>query len=138
MTRIATCSQANYLTLDRPVDGDTIRITVKLSVNTTDKLRLMEVDAPERGQAGYVSARNELLNWMNHNELMVELVFNPKRDRCTCNRLLGWLWAGDVLVNEALLASGWCKHLSRFGPTPYSPRMVKAQEKARQAHRGLW
>lgn len=46
----------------RPVDGDTLE--VRNSIRGTNFIRLAKVNAPERGQRGYSSAKAKL-NWLS-------------------------------------------------------------------------
>ena len=51
-----------HVTLLRVVDGDTIQVSIDVGFRfqTTQILRLLELDTPERGQAGFLEAKAKL------------------------------------------------------------------------------
>jgi len=136
--RPATSPNAHHLDLVRPCDGDTIRVDWLPMRPMLDRLRLREIDAPERGRPGYTEARLELLRWLDAGSLHVVLDPDPAVKRCTCNRLLGWLWSADVLVNAAMVRSGWAWRLARFGRSDYTRHLLDAQADAQRHRRGVW
>lgn len=55
-------------------------------------------------------------------------------------KILGYIWAGDVLVNEALVERGYAKvNLIKGEAKPkYLDRLQKAEDWAKQSHDGVW
>ena len=51
-----------HVTLLRVIDGDTIQVAIDVGFRfqTTQTLRLLELDTPERGQAGFLEAKAKL------------------------------------------------------------------------------
>lgn len=69
-----TIYEYRIVTVDRVVDGDTIDCTlsrdldlgfkVYVSASTTQRLRLLRADTPERGQLGYNEATDYVRDWL--------------------------------------------------------------------------
>lgn len=89
--------------LVRVVDGDTIRVMwhgENLSV------RLLGIDAPERGHAGGPES-TECLRTLLAGSDTVDLEFeneSPRRD--SLGRLLAYVWRGDMLLNLEMVRRG--------------------------------
>ena len=81
----------------RVIDGDTIEFS------GGDKLRLLGIDSPERGDRLYDSA-TALLTSLIHNKT-VTVTYSKKR-RDGYGRILGYLFIDTICVNEAILSSG--------------------------------
>jgi len=122
----------------RPCDGDTILIDWLPQDPIRDRARLMEIDAPERGQVGWNQATAELARLLSLQPPRV-VIASPGLDlRCTCNRVLVWVWVGSALVNEQLVRAGLARHYRRFGRTIYTHRLAQAELFARTHRVGLW
>jgi micrococcal nuclease len=91
----------------RWVDGDTVDVDVDLgfSIWSKQRIRLLGIDTPERGQPMYIEAgqRAEALAPAG---TVVHLTTQGK-DRY--GRYLGVVTTGSVVVNEVLLAEGLAK-----------------------------
>jgi endonuclease YncB( thermonuclease family) len=109
-------------------DGDTL--TVLTPQNRQVKVRLDQIDAPERGQAYGARAKQSLSGMVHNREVRVEV---SGKDRY--GRTLGVVRAGDVNVNARLVATGaaWAyrDHLK-------DDRLLGLEQDARKARRGLW
>jgi micrococcal nuclease len=118
-------------TVSRVVDGDTFYCTDGVRV------RLIGIDAPERAQGG---AAREAASALRRRlpagaRVRLEQDVTP-RDRY--GRLLAYVWAGDSLVNEALLREGWAFLLTVPPNVKYVQRFEQAQQAARANRAGLW
>jgi micrococcal nuclease len=122
----------------RVVDGDTAEML--LGGREVD-IRFIGIDAPEsvapdrpveclgRRASAYTEARLE--------GRTVRLEFDVERlDRF--GRTLAYVWIGDELFNETLVAEGYAV-VTTFPPNvKYVDRFVAAQRSAREAGVGLW
>lgn len=109
-------------------DGDTL--IVRESPTKSVKVRLVGIDAPERGQAFGTRARQEL------GELVagqVVEVIGTQRDRY--GRLLGDVRHDGRSINLELIRRGMAWAYVEFDPPP---EFVEAEAEARAARRGLW
>lgn len=120
----------------RAVDGDT------LLLSDGHRVRLLGVDTPETKrentpvQAWGPEAHEFTREHVEGKD--VRLQFDLER-RDKYDRLLAYVYFGDFFLNEELLRAGLGRALLQF---PYSDTMKrrfrKAQQEARDAHRGIW
>jgi micrococcal nuclease len=123
----------------RVVDGDTI--WVRMPDGTEEKVRYIGIDAPEVAHEGTradylgeeASARNALL--LGSDPLSLELDVE-KRD--PYGRLLAYVWAGEVFVNERLVLDGYARAHDYPPNLSRQPRLREAERKAKAAQVGLW
>lgn len=114
------------------IDGDTIELT------GGDKLRLLSIDTPEKGEPFYEEACHFLADLALGKTARIEYA-NVRRDRY--GRLLGYLYIDTVFVNEAILARG-LGNLYLFKDTDQgraeTGQLLAAQREALGAKRGVW
>ena len=86
------------------VDGDTIDVSLDLGFKThcIQRLRLLRVDAPERGRPGYQEATALTSGLLQEAEIVVH---TERRD--SFGRWLAEVWADGGSVNDALVSQGW-------------------------------
>ena len=109
-------------------DGDTF--TLLLPNNTTKKIRLHGVDAPERGQAFGTVSRQRLS----------ELVFQKgvsvvQTDTDQYGRVVGIARVEGLVVNEEMLRSGLVWHYTEYDENPL---WAELEREARRKRVGLW
>ncbi|MBK7143100.1 MAG: thermonuclease family protein [bacterium] len=91
--------ESTRFTVKKVVDGDTVELT------GGDKLRLLSVDTPEKGERFHDEARDLLARLTKDRPAKVEYA-DTRRDKY--GRLLGYLYVDDTLfVNQALVDSGF-------------------------------
>ncbi len=102
-----------------------------------ERVRLLRINTPERGQPGYKEAKTELDLLMSGRTARVEFEQDkPQRDKY--GRLLVYVYAGETFVNLEMVRRGWSKHETRFGTGKYKAQFEQAEAEARQHRRGLW
>ena len=113
------------------VDGDTFEVAID-GMNET--VRLIGIDAPENGECMSDEAAAALEELVHPGVRLVPDV----NDRDQYGRLLRYVEAGDVFVNEELVRRGLA--LARAYPpdTARQARLSDAQEEAKDASRGIW
>lgn len=100
------------------------------SLGQTYRVRLAEIDAPERGQAYADESRESLSILVLGKDIEVIVI---RRDRN--GRLVGRVFAGMVDVNAELVRRG----LAWVNPkTVRDPVLVELEKIARREKRGLW
>jgi micrococcal nuclease len=112
-------------------DGDTLRCT------DGTRVRLTGIDAPELSQRPFGrTARDGLRRLVARGDTVrLELDVQPT-DRY--GRTLAYVWAGDTLVNDAMLREGLAILLTYPPNVRYVDRFTASQRAARDARRGLW
>lgn len=125
-------------TVERVVDGDTLRLT------NGETVRLIGVDAPESVKPHspvepYGPEAAEYLATLVHQAgNRVRLEFDgPRRDKY--GRLLAYVWAGDKLLNEEIIRAGYGRAETQYSYSQFmKQRFVLAEAEARLARRGIW
>jgi micrococcal nuclease len=109
-------------------DGDTL--TLRSDAGPEERVRLAQIDAPERGQPWSRRARHALARLTYGSQARLEVV-----DRDDYGRAVGDLYLGDLFVNEHLVREG---HAWAYPRYVRSPAIVEAEDEARREARGLW
>lgn len=112
----------------RILDGDTFEILV--NGNSTYKVRLSDIDAPEKGQDFGQVSKQALSELLKGNDLQVTY---DKLDRN--KRILGHVYQGNTYVNLELVKQGLAWHYKKYSK---DERFARAENDARQKKRGLW
>lgn len=126
-------------TLLQVIDGDTIR--VRMSGGREEKVRYIGIDAPELAHA---DAPGEYLGEeaTAHNAAL--LTSGPLRlqtdvdERDDFGRLLAYVWAGEVFVNERMVRDGYARARDYPPNLALQDRLWEAQDEAREAGIGIW
>ncbi|TSC53434.1 MAG: micrococcal nuclease [Parcubacteria group bacterium LiPW_39] len=128
-------SNENLFKVTRVIDGDTIEI------EGGERVRYIGIDTPET-----VDPRQPVqcfgIEASKKNKDLVEgkMVRLEKdiTDRDKYNRLLRYVWVGDLFVNLELVKQGFAYSYSYPPDIKYQDQLVKVQQEAREAKRGLW
>ena len=119
-------------TVTKIVDGDTLDVDRN---GETVRIRLLNIDTPERGECLYQEATDRLTE-LAPPGTRVRLEHDQERED-RYGRELAAVFAGDVFVNEQLAADGLARAVA-YGPNhAYTTRMEAAQARARAAHLGI-
>lgn len=109
-------------------DGDTF--TLLLPGNTTKKIRLYGVDAPERKQPFGTVSRQRLSELIFSKQVSV-----VEKDVDRYGRIVGEAFVDGRSVNEEMLRSGLVWHYTDYDK---NPEWAQLQKEARRARVGLW
>jgi micrococcal nuclease len=96
-------------TLERIIDGDTIDVLLDLGfkVFTVQRLRLLGINTPERGEPRYLEATHELAELLNPTGRQQPLIVHTiKRDGF--GRWLAdvWVEGSDTSINDQMIERG--------------------------------
>ena len=112
----AGCTSADTWHVVRVIDGDTI--VARRACGCESRVRLLCVDAPERGQPGYAEAGEVLRSLIDGHPIRLEA--DPgHRDRDRWGRLLRYVWLGGRLINAELVRRGAATYYMKFGKSCY-------------------
>ena len=109
-------------------DGDTL--TLLTPEKRQMKVRLAEIDTPERRQPYGTRARQALADMAFRKEARVVVV-----DTDRYGRTVGRVWVGETDVNAALVRQGAAWVYRQYAHDPVLPVLEQA---ARDGRRGLW
>jgi len=113
----------------RVLDGDTIEI------ESGERVKYLGINAPESGQPFFTEATRENERLVAGRTVALEFDVQTQ-DRY--KRLLAYVWVGDVLVNEEIVKNGYAVIETIQPNVKYQDLILKAQQEARNACRGLW
>lgn len=113
----------------RVLDGDTIEI------ESGERVRYLGINAPESGQPFSTEATRENERLVAGRTVNLELDVQTQ-DRY--GRLLAHVWVGDMLINKEIVKNGYAVSETIQPNVKYQDLILKAQEEARTACRGLW
>lgn len=107
------------------IDGDTIVLQGK------SRVRLRQVDAPDKGLCGYTEASN-LLKKLTLNKTVIITELIPDQ----YGRGMALVYDGDTLINKELITSGWVRYHS--DQTSQTDDMKAASKKAKDEKLGVY
>jgi len=120
----------------RIVDGDTIVVTFGNSDNT-EKIRLLNINTPEKGEPGYYEASNKLSSLLENSSVQLEFVNSGSPTRDPYDRILAFVFVNDIFVNYEMVKSGWSEFFTKYGRGRYARPFEYAEENAHSSRRGL-
>lgn len=123
-----TCERKKIGKVVSVSDGDTI--TILDSKNTTHRIRLLFIDAPEKNQPHGKQSKAFLSNLVFNKTVTVSW---DKEDRY--KRILGIVTINKINCNEAMLKAGYAWHYKRYSKRKELQAM---EDTARAAKKGLW
>ncbi len=121
-------------TVDWVMDGDTLR------VRGGERVRLLQIDAPEAGEECYAGRATAELIRLTPRGTRVTLETDPALDlRDRYGRLLRYVLRDSVNVNVELVRRGAATPYFYGGDRgKYASRLLAAVAEARRARRGMW
>ena len=119
----------------RFVDGDTVDVAC---AEVKARVRLLGIDTPERGRAGFHEATEALRRMAQRRPiyLVYEYPYRPTRGRY--GRLLAYLYAGNLNLNLEMVRAGWTAFYTKYGTGRFPAEFMQAEAEAIRGRRGLW
>ena len=133
-TTLTVAPGTDRVTLASVTDGDTVK--VRFANGAIEKVRLIGINTPERGECYAAEATAALTSLLTGQEFTMTTDVN---DRDRYERLLRYLWLDDgSFVNEVMVVGGFA--LARDYPPDslYTAQLAVAQQNTEAAGLGLW
>lgn len=111
-------------TVKEVLDGDTFIL------NNGDRIRLLSIDAPEKGRCGATEASQALSTLVAGKPVTIQ---EERRDQY--GRRMGLVSVGKTLINEAMLASGWAR--PTYDKNSQKDRLQAASHQATEGKLGI-
>ncbi len=112
------------------VDGDTVEI------DTGERVRLICIDTPERGEEGYNEAKEYLKDLVLNKEVKLEKDIS---DTDRYDRLLRYIYLEDgTFVNELLVKKGYAEAYPYNPDVTLCPVIEEAESYAKDKEIGIW
>ena len=107
----------------RVIDGDTI------VVEGGERVRLLDIDTPERGEECYTNATNRLKDLIDGKEVTL---ISGKEDKDVYDRLLRYVFLNDTFINQVMVREGFANlYIVNKDPRYYD--MLREAEQAAKA-----
>lgn len=113
----------------RVIDGDTIVI------EGGERVRLLDIDTPERGEPCYSNATNRLKELIDGKEVILE---KRGEDKDVYDRLLRYVFLNNTLVNLVMVREGWANMYVVNKNEPYYSLLVSAEQAAKKEKLCVW
>ena len=120
------------------VDGDTLDILYQPPYPVEERVRLIQVNTPERGDPGFQEATEALERLVAEGQVSIELESCGEHERGAYGRLLVYIFCGGKCVNLEIVRLGWSRNYTEYGAGRMNQLFAEAEQEAREAQRGLW
>ena len=100
-----------------------------------DEIRLIGIDAPEKGRPGADEARTFLTNLIKGKQLRLA---GDKEDKDRYHRLLRYAYLGDIFVNAEMIKQGYAVTLFIPPNDKYRTEFTALEQTAKEAKKGDW
>ncbi|MDJ0928174.1 MAG: thermonuclease family protein [Gammaproteobacteria bacterium] len=117
-----------FARVTRVYDGDTFAATT--AANQRIRVRLAEIDAPEKGQPWSNRARRRLTELVDGRDVSIRLF-----DVDTYGRIVGRIFVDDIDVNALLVAEGLAAVYRRYAEDQH---LYELEARARRQQLGFW
>lgn len=121
---ISGCVKESFI-VSKVIDGDTIEIN-------NERIRLLGIDSPERGQYYYEQAKNKLEELILGKEVRLE---RGENDKDKYGRLLRYVFIDDVFVNLELVREAYAKVIPA---EKYFEQLKEIEKLAKEKNLGVW
>ena len=118
----AKSNAADLRIVTRIVDGDTI------VVEGGDRIRLLDIDTPEKGQTCYKEAKDRLTELIDGKQVELK---SGKEDKDTYDRLLRYVFYNGTNINMLMVREGWANLYFYNKDTPYYSQLIEAEQAAK-------
>lgn len=121
-------SSNSVMTVKRVIDGDTVEMA------NGDRVRLLGIDSPEKGQMFYDESIDELRK-LEGKSVSLE---RDVSDRDKYGRYLRYVYLGDYFVNVELVKNGFASVFIMHPNNRHQSKLLDAESTAREYGRGIW
>ena len=111
------------------IDGDTIEI------DTGERVRLICIDTPERGEEDYLEASKYLQSLILNKEVKL---LKDVSEVGKYGRLVRYIYLDDMFVNEKMVREGYAEAYWYYPDVTLCPKIQKAEDKAKEEELGIW
>ncbi len=116
--------------VSRVIDGDTLELG-----GSGEKVRLLGINTPERGQWLYAEAKERLAELILEKRVRLE---DDVTDRDKYDRLLRYVYADGENLNIRMVREGFASVYIIEPDNKYTEELLAAEEEARNDSRGIW
>jgi len=117
------------VTVARVIDGDTLELA------NGKEVRLLGIDAPEKGHYGYEEAKNKLKELVLGKNIVLEKDVN-NADRM--GRLLRYVFVDSTFVNLEMVKQGYANVYIVLPDNKYEKELMQAENESKSNKIGIW
>ncbi len=117
------------MVVSRVIDGDT------LVLGSGEKVRLLGIDTPERGEFYYKEATERLRELVDKKEIIMTKDVS-QRDRY--GRLLRNIYLGDVWINAKMIREGYARFVVYPPDVSHVEKFRELEKEAKKEKLGIW
>ena len=131
---------SSQVQLSKCTDGDTAHFLIN-GVDQT--VRFLAIDTPETVKPNtpvqpYGKEASDRTCELLSNAEVIRLEYEESNKTDKYGRLLAWVFADDILIQQDLISKGYAKIDYIYGEYKYTNILEAAQEDAKNAEIGLW
>jgi micrococcal nuclease len=119
----------NHFNVVKVIDGDTFDVTEN---DSTYRIRLQGIDAPESGQEFYEEAKQFLRELTNNHEIILERKGTDRYGRILANIVRS---SDHLNINYEMVRKGMAWHYAKYSD---DAELAKLEAEARERQVGLW
>ena len=119
------------------VDGDTIY--VKYGELSGLKIRMLNINTPEKGKPLYAEAKTYLSNLITDKFVVLEIPLKRYKNisHGKYNRILANVYYNEIFVNAEIVRHGYSKYWTKYGVSIQSNLFLHAEREAKRKHLGV-
>ncbi len=119
-------------------DGDTIEVTPLTNPDRKEKVRLLGLNAPGKGEKLYTEAQKALAAMVADKTVTLEFEVDDVPARDESNRVLAYVFVDDANVCVEMVRQGWSPFSTRHGGARFAADLNEAEAEAKYAKSGVW
>lgn len=119
-------------------DGDTIEVTPLSNPDRKEKVRLLGLNAPGKGEKGFAEAQKALAALLGDKQVTIEYEEKGVPARDDHNRVLAYVFVDDTNASVEMVRQGWSPFSTRHGGARFADELNKAEKEAKDAKLGVW
>ncbi len=124
--------------LARIIDGDTLVVKGLGGESGEERVRLLGIDTPERGDRLHAAAGAALAEILGDAGIRLEFETPGVVRRDRYGRVLAYILADGTNANIEMVRQGWSQYITAYGRSRFDGAFQTAEAEARAAHRGIW
>lgn len=119
-------------------DGDTIEVTPLSNPDRKEKVRLLGLNAPGKGEKHFEDAQKALAALVADKEVMIEYEEKGVPARDEHNRVLAYVFINGTNTSVEMVRKGWSAFSTKHGGARFADELNKAEAEAKAAGAGVW
>lgn len=119
-------------------DGDTIEVIPLDNPDRKEKVRLLGLNAPGKGEKLFSESQKALASLVLDKTVTIEYEIEDTPARDDHNRVLAYVLIDGANINVEVVRQGWSPFSTRHGGARYAEAFNKAEAQARESKSGIW